>query len=231
MSIPLSSNFNLVTQLPLDARFMMADTTARDAIPSIQRHEGLLVYTIADGKTWQLRGGITNSDWVDLIGSGTVTLPVDDEGTEVIAAISRLNFVGPGVTVTDGGAGEAIITIPGGGGSGDVDPTIYGACDDPLPVDVTGLLEADGHLDRESTDLFTFVEGDGGPINVTANPQIEDHDFIGAMLTIIGKSDTNTLTLEDGNGLKLNGTAVLGENDVLRLMWRGDIWIERRRSF
>lgn len=39
-----------------------------------------------------------------------------DEGSTVLANPSLLDFVGAGVTVTDGGSGRAVITIPGGSG-------------------------------------------------------------------------------------------------------------------
>ncbi len=48
-------------------------------------------------------------------GSGT-TITVEDEGTNILnTPHSNLNFVGSGVTATDGGLGVATITIPGGG--------------------------------------------------------------------------------------------------------------------
>ena len=43
----------------------VADTTARDAIDSRNRTEGMVVYSIADAKSYRLEGGITNSDWVE----------------------------------------------------------------------------------------------------------------------------------------------------------------------
>jgi hypothetical protein len=39
---------------------------------------------------------------------------VEDEGTPILSPATALNFVGPGVTATDGGGGTAIITVPGG---------------------------------------------------------------------------------------------------------------------
>jgi len=53
----------------------------------------------------------------DLLAGGGSSIPVQDEGSAVLTA-STLNFVGAGVTATDGGSGVATITIPGGGGSG-----------------------------------------------------------------------------------------------------------------
>jgi hypothetical protein len=43
---------------------------------------------------------------------------VDDEGVEILSAPRRLNFTGPGVTVTDAGSGVANVAIAGGGGAG-----------------------------------------------------------------------------------------------------------------
>lgn len=74
MSINISSNFDLFAALPLDARTVASDITARDAIDSGQRYEGLWCYVVdSDGggtpATYQLQNGITNGDWV-LVGSG-----------------------------------------------------------------------------------------------------------------------------------------------------------------
>jgi hypothetical protein len=52
-----------------------------------------------------------NSEWE----AGGLTIDVHDEGSTQ-GFFSVLNFIGAGVTVTDGGSGEADITIAGGGG-------------------------------------------------------------------------------------------------------------------
>lgn len=73
MSINLSSNFLLSTHLPLDARTIAADATARDATPNIQRYFGLIVTLLSDGTTWILAdsamGGVdnvlsNNANWI-----------------------------------------------------------------------------------------------------------------------------------------------------------------------
>src|SRR3989339_1712287 len=43
----------------------VADVTARDAITSERRGEGMVGYVLSDGRTYRLVGGVTNSDWVD----------------------------------------------------------------------------------------------------------------------------------------------------------------------
>lgn len=70
MGIQLGSNFTVNTSLPLDDRTVVADVTARDAIDSGKRYEGLLVYVEADATNYQLVGGITNGDWAELSGGG-----------------------------------------------------------------------------------------------------------------------------------------------------------------
>ncbi len=57
-------------------------------------------------------------------GSGGGGPAVEDDGVEIVAAATRLNFTGAGVTVTDSGSGEVQINIPGGGGGGGGVPTI-----------------------------------------------------------------------------------------------------------
>lgn len=78
----------------------------------------------AGGTTGQVLAKASNTDgdvaWVDVAGGGAVA--VNDEGVEVVAAASRLNFVGPNVTVTDAGGGEVTVTI-GDGGTPAADPT------------------------------------------------------------------------------------------------------------
>lgn len=44
----------------------VADTTARDAIATAQRKEGMVVYSQADDRHFVLEGGVTNSDWKEL---------------------------------------------------------------------------------------------------------------------------------------------------------------------
>lgn len=58
--------------------------------------------------------------WAEVTGGGGGDVAVEDDGTEIVAAASRLNYTGAGVTVTDSGSGEVEINIPGGGGGGSI---------------------------------------------------------------------------------------------------------------
>ncbi len=97
----------------------------------------------------------------------------------------------------------------------------------PIAANVT----ADGGITAAMLFPQIYFSGSGA-IDITADPQIVD-GFRGQRIRIWGNSDTNTLTLDDGTGLKLNGGAqcVLGIDDVIELEFtqNGD-WCELYRS-
>lgn len=74
-----------------------------------------------------------------------------------------------------------------------------------------------------------FVQGSGGHVDITANPQVSAGSDVGQELVIVGRNDDQTLQFDDGNGLSLNGSAVLGANSVLNLVWNGSLWLETSR--
>jgi len=67
--------------------------------------------------------------------------------------------------------------------------------------------------------------------DITADPQIANGTQ-GQIITIIGFSDANSLTLDDGAGLRLSGQMVLGISDSITLMYETTIgdWIEISRT-
>lgn len=64
--ISLASNFDLGSQIPLDSRTVAADLTARDAIATAKRYQGLIVFVVSNTTNYQLGTGLTNADWVVL---------------------------------------------------------------------------------------------------------------------------------------------------------------------
>lgn len=63
MAQDLIAQFNRAFQLPLETNRFVSTTTARDAISSTVRYQGMVVFVQADSQTYVLIGGITNSDW------------------------------------------------------------------------------------------------------------------------------------------------------------------------
>ena len=64
--IPISTNFKVLTNLPIDSRFVFNTIGDRDALNPTYRYEGLIAYGIFEETNWQLVGGIENSNWVEL---------------------------------------------------------------------------------------------------------------------------------------------------------------------
>ena len=75
-----------------------------------------------------------------------------------------------------------------------------------------------------------FVAGSGGPINITKDPQIKAGVSTGDALIIYGTDNTNTLTLDDGTGLSLNGSMTLFNKSTIQLIWDGLLWVELSRK-
>jgi hypothetical protein len=101
MSINLASNFSLGSALPLDDRTVLADLTARNALDSGVRYEGLIVYVTSEATNFQLVGGITNADWTELAGAGgaastTATETLTNNAVNTITTIGEdlANFSG-----------------------------------------------------------------------------------------------------------------------------------------
>jgi len=87
--------------------------------------------------------------------------------------------------------------------------------------------------DGSHQDYYMLVQGDGGAIDITGNPQIVDGSD-GNRITLEGTSDTNTLLLEDGNGLALAGgvSMTLKDNQTITLVYDSDadLWRETSRN-
>lgn len=102
--------------------------------------------------------------------------------------------------------------------------TIFGTRAAPVAVGTAGLPLT------FTNDNLAFIQGNGGPINVGGPVQIAAAGNVGDELKIIGRSDTNTVTFTNGNGLSLNGNITLGEDDIISLIWDGTNWVELSRN-
>ncbi|HNJ38411.1 MAG TPA: hypothetical protein PL071_10410 [Nitrosomonas sp.] len=82
-----------------------------------------------------------------------------------------------------------------------------------------------------------FVVGNGGAVTITASPPITTTGMIvGQELKICGTDNTNTVTYNNSVNLVLTGSATLGKDQCLDLMYAGtdginSSWIETGRSF
>ena len=68
----------------------VADITARNAITSDRRSEGMEVWVISESKTYRLEGGIADSNWVEVTYGGVS----DVTNASVLNRIIKMRFAG-----------------------------------------------------------------------------------------------------------------------------------------
>ena len=138
---------------------------------------------------------------------------------------------GTGVTITNDGMGNILISQTASGGQ---PPAIYGSIASPQTFDPTvGLTPG-----PEATQIWFLQTQSGGVPNgiqtVTANPQIAAGTSVGQRLILRGVDDANYFILQGNafstvNGLSLNGSCELHNNQSLDLYWDGVQWYEDGR--
>lgn len=104
-------------------------------------------------------------------------------------------------------------------------PSISGTVAAPVAITAVGGVTFSGSAYHN----IKFIEGDGGAIDITTSPQIAAGTAVGQRLTLIGEDATNTVKLEHGTGLSLNGAIILGLDSAIELMWDGSVWVELSR--
>lgn len=110
---------------------------------------------------------------------------------------------------------------------------VTGTSSSPTLITAAGGITPTGVWDE-----LIFVAGNGGAIDITANPQIVAGTRPGQRLTLVGSHATNYVLLDSGTGLNINGTIYLGtdrsagQNNVLVLFWDSadSTWREESRS-
>jgi hypothetical protein len=85
------------------------------------------------------------------------------------------------------------------------------------------------------TNATMRIQGDGGPVEITANPQITPSGTDGQVVFLHGSDDTNTVTIHDGDGLHLHSGSklIMGEHDHIMLQYdtSGGLWEEVSTNF
>lgn len=100
-----------------------------------------------------------------------------------------------------------------------------GSCVSPVSITASG-----GITTSNAVRQMIFVKGSSGAVDITVNPQVSAGTVIGQELVIKGCSDTDTLKIEDGNGLQLNGFYTLVNGSKIYLTWDGTTWGEVTRN-
>lgn len=173
--IAITTNFDIKTGLPLDSRNVKADTTARDAIPLLERYIGLFVYVIADEILYYLKTGITDSDWEEFSGSG-----------------------GGGASIVIGSVGAPQVV------SSEIDLTLAAG----------------------AGDILVFVESSGGDVPIGLADIVNGTPVAGQKVRIFGTSDTDTVSITDGN----NGPITFTNKKIGVYVYDGSGYVEESRN-
>jgi hypothetical protein len=207
----------------------IASSVAWTGITGIPAPVSALLGTNTGDQTITLTGDVTGS------GTGSFAATVASVGGSTAANVHAAE-----VLVNTAQSGNKFLASPANGSSGASTMRAIVPADLPagtgLPV-ISGStaapnnITAAGGVSPSSTAAaqFIFVQGSGGAITVTANPQLSAGGTVGQIAYLVGCSDVNTLTLADGNGLSLNGGITLYNNSVLAVFWNGTVWSELYR--
>lgn len=106
-----------------------------------------------------------------------------------------------------------------------VAPSVGGSTGSPTLITAVGGVAFTG----TAWENVKFIAGNGGAVDVSANPQVAAATNVGQKLILIGTNDTDTVKLEDGTGLSLNGAWIAANHSVIGLMWDGSVWVEQYR--
>lgn len=156
------------TTVPVTIQDTGAEVGTRGVINFIEG--GNITLTIADN------AGSNRVDVTVAATSGAVA--VEDEGNQILAAASRLNFTGSGVTVSDAGSNEATIAVSGAGAT-----------------NAFGTIAVSGQSDviaDAAPDTLTLVAGSGILVTTSAAT-----DTITHAVSFAGTGSANTAARSD----------------------------------
>ena len=149
--------------------------------------------------------------------TGTHTIPLPyTVGTTLVTSVEEYSTENYGAT----GTGNIVMSTG---------PTMTNATIN-YPATATGTVVAATGITAAMLSRMMYFNT-AAAIDITADPQIANGTS-GQIITIIGSSDTNTLTLDDAEGLRLASQIVLGIGDNITLFYEGTIgdWVELSRS-
>ena len=162
--ITTPQGFDLQGQEPLELKTKRDDLTGRNAITLATRYEGLTVYVVAERKNYQLKDGITNLDWSEVV----------DDGFAVSEFISSSSGVAD--------AGKPIVLDA----TGKIHASMLSASDLSLYYLLDGSRQLTGALNAGTFKLVNIANGTNAQDAVAFNQ-------LSGYLPINGKADDSEL--------------------------------------
>lgn len=218
MGIPLTTNFNVFSALPLDSRRVVDSLSARDALDPTYRYAGMLTTVLNDGngnvRDYRLEGGISNENWVDITSIGsqgpqgergfsTVThtsasFSVPSIGSTVTVEVEDTDAFTAGLEVYVATAGYFIIVSVGA---------------DELTLEAESLVVSSGTINAGKLVVVTGMIGPQGPIGSKGatgptGPIAAARAYVLSDFTTPVTGETVTVSVDD-SGFTAAGAVVL----------------------
>jgi hypothetical protein len=154
-------------------------------------------------------------------GASTAPKGIDNDGDYSVITSNNIDTDGNGTGIVDTSTGSDFANNM-------VDTAVIGQVIH-TPTAIQNITAAGG----TSLETIIRVQGNGGAIDITANPQIAAH-VDGKFIIVEGSSDANTVKLDDGTGLELAGgvSFTMGKLDVIAFTYNTteSLWVEQYRS-
>jgi len=225
MGIVITSNFTVNTNLPIDDREVAADVTARDAIGSTRRYIGLKVFCVAEAKTFVLKTGIANGDWVEDGGSGSGVTTVAD-------LTARNNIVTSSVPLAPTAGMLVYVTADGNtyqlkGGITNGDWVLFSGRLIVTLAAIANLTTIAATNFPCGADYTVYIQGASAPRALLNTLPIDTANMkAGNRVTFIGTSNDGRVEFIAGGKFKIpyNFAIGLGQSATFELSAAGDFW-------
>ncbi|MEK7524073.1 MAG: hypothetical protein AAB588_03500, partial [Patescibacteria group bacterium] len=168
----------------------------------------------------------TLSDAIMIEATNVITDGIDASSAGIVNALNlgANNIVGNGSMSFDlNSSSDTVLTLTNGNGGAEASLSIDGS----LILQSTSTNMASSSTVASGGASYLRLGGSGGAVTLSGTTAIADGAAVGQILIIEGISDANTITVNDSANTNLGAaTRVLGNNDVLNLIWNGTDWIE-----
>lgn len=154
---------------------------------------------------------------------------IDVETTEFVLTTSggqpAIRYIG--AAIPSGGQTPYVIALTSDGAIGNIGSAgawiPYGTTGAPLVITTNIAISSDQRQMR-------FVKSSGGQFTVAGPNQIAVSTKVGQEIMLIGTSNADYLTINDGNGLSLSAAFNIKQNSNIVLVWNGTVWVENSRK-
>lgn len=167
--------------------------------------------------------GIKKSD-----ASGNI-ITINRGGTDLIdgAASTTVSVPAAGVTLVPDNSTtpDSWTSVLFGAGGGSTAPDLTGTLAAPVSISSGSGISFSGTYYNN----IKFLKSNGGAVAVGTSPQIQAGNLVGQRLLLVFTDDTDTVELNDGNGLDLAAKFISAAKRKLELEWDGTVWSENFR--